>query len=66
MTTRITFSLLFIHLLKRVSQDRKVKSNVFRKSYLKFTFGQDECRKSDFVRSNSSKAVLLEISQDLR
>ena len=27
-----------------------------------FTFGQDDCRKSDFARPNSSKAVLLEIS----
>ena len=38
--------------------------NIFRRSALNFTFGQDDCLKSDFARPNSSKAVLVETSQD--
>ena len=38
--------------------------NIFRKSALNFTFGQDDRLKSGFARPNSSKAVLVEISQD--
>ena len=61
--TRINLNLLFIHLLKRVWKNRMVKKYIFRKSYLNFTFAQDNCRKSDFVKPNSSKAVLVEISK---
>ena len=58
--------LLFIHLLKRAWKSRRMEWNIFRKSSLNFTFGQDGSLKSDFARSNSSKLVLLKIYQDWR
>ena len=61
-----TLSLLFIYLLKRAWKNGKVKRNIFWKSSSNFIFGQDNCRKSDFARLNSSKAVLLEISYEWR
>ena len=51
--TSITLSLLFIHLLKRVWKNGWVKWYILRKSNLNFTFGQDNCRKSDFARNFS-------------
>ena len=62
----MTIILMLIHLLKRAWNNGRVKWNIFRKSSLNFTFGQDGSRKSAFARSNSSKLVLLEISQDWR
>ena len=59
--TSTTLSLLFIHLLKRVWKIGRVEGNIFGKSSLNFTFGQDNYLKSDW-----SKAVLLEISEDWR
>ena len=41
-----------------------MKWNIFKKSSLNFSFDQDGSRKSDYARSNSSKLVFLEISQD--
>ena len=41
----------------------KVKSQIFRKASLNFTFGQISCLTSDFVRPNSSKTVFFQISE---
>ena len=60
----MTLSLFFIHLLKRAWKNGRVKWNIFKKSSSNFNFGQDSSRKSGFARPNSSKLVLLEISQD--
>ena len=40
----------------------RVKSRIFRKSSLNFTFGQGSCLISDFARLKPNKTVLLEIS----
>ena len=40
----------------------RVKSQIFRKSSLNFTFGQGNSLTSDFARPSSNKAVLLQIS----
>ena len=37
---------------------------MFKKSSLNFTFGQDDCRESDYARPNWNKPVLLKISKD--
>ena len=64
--TSITLSLLLIRLLKRAWKNGRMKRNVFSESSLNLTFGQDDCRKSGLAIPNSSKVVLLEISQDWR
>ena len=41
----------------------RVISQIFIKSPLNLNFGQDGCSKPDIARPNSSKTVLLKISQ---
>ena len=48
--TSITLSLLLIHLLKRAWKNERAKCYIFRKSSLNLTFGQGDCRKSDFAK----------------
>ena len=45
--TSTTLSSLFIHLLKRIWKIGRVEGNIFWKSSLNFTFGQDNYLKSD-------------------
>ena len=47
--TSATLSSLFIHFLKKAWKDGRVKLDIFRKSSLNFTFGQDDCHKLDFA-----------------
>ena len=43
---------LYTHILKRAWKKGKAKSKIFKKSSLNFTFGQDDCRESDYARPN--------------
>ena len=47
-------------------EEREGEMNIFGKSSLNLTFGQDNNRKSDFARQNSGKPILLEISENWR
>ena len=53
--TGVALSLLFSHLSKRAYKNGRVKRKIFRKSSLSFTYGQEDCRKSDLDRPNSNK-----------
>ena len=57
--TRTTLTLLFTHLLNRGWKNERVKLKMFGEFSLNFTFGKDDCRKLDFARPNSDKAVFL-------
>ena len=57
---------MLIHLLKRAWKNGRVKWEVLRKFSLNFTFNKGDCCKSDFAKPSSSKAVLVQISQDWR
>ena len=47
---------------ERALNNGRVKSQIFRKPSLNFTFGQISCLISNFIRPNSSKTVFLQIS----
>ena len=47
---------------EKALKNGRLKSKIFRKSYLNFTFGQGSCLISDFSRLKPSKAALLQIS----
>ena len=55
-------SLLFTHLYERVLNHRMLKSKIFGKSSLNVSFGQGSCIISDFPKTNSVKAALLQLS----
>ena len=58
----IYLSLLFIHLLNEPLKHVTVKSKIFRKSSLNFSFGQDSYLMPDFAWTNSIKSVWLQTS----
>ena len=60
---RILFKFIIYLSFERALKHGMVKSKIFRKSYLNFSFGQGSYLISDFAWSNSVKAVLLQISQ---
>ena len=64
--TNITFKFIVYPYFKKNLEERKVKWNIFKIFSLNFTFCQYDCLKSDFARSNSSKVVFLEISEEWR
>ena len=64
--TNITFKFIVYPYFKKNLEERKVKWNIFRIFSLNFTFRQYDCLQSDFARSNSSKVVFLEISEERR
>ena len=53
--------IVYLSFEKSVEERKGEMKYFFWKSSLKFTFGRDDCRKSDFAKPNSSKVVLLEI-----
>ena len=55
-------SLLFFLFFERALKQRMVKSKIFRKLSLNFSFGQDSYLISDFAWPNSIKTILLQIS----
>ena len=57
--TLILFKFNIYPSCKRALNNGRVKSQVFRKSTLNFTFGRGSCLTSDFARPNSNKAILL-------
>ena len=61
--TLVLFKFIIYPSCERTLKNGRVKSQIFRKSSLIFTFGQGSCLTSDFARPNSNKAVLLQISQ---
>ena len=56
------FKLITYSSYERTLNNGRVKTQIFRKSSLNFTFGQGSCLTSEFSRPNSYKAVLLPIS----
>ena len=60
--TRVLFKFIIYPSCERALKNGRVKSKVFRKSSLKFTFGQGICCLiSDFANTNSDKVVLVQI-----
>ena len=59
--TRILFKFILYSSSEMVLKNGRVKSKIVRKSSLNFTFGQGSCLISDFARSNSNKAVLVQV-----
>ena len=64
--TLILFKFIIYSSCERALNNGRLKSQIFRKSSLNFIFGQGSCLTFscltlDFLRSNSNKAVLLQI-----
>ena len=60
--TLILFKFIIYLSCERALNNWRVKSQIFRKSSLNFTFGQGSCLTSGFARPNSNKAVLFKVS----
>ena len=60
--TLMFFKFIIYPSCKRTLKNGKVKSQIFKKSSLNFTFGQGSCLISDFAGPTSNKAILLQIS----
>ena len=58
----ILFRFIIYPSCERALNNGRVKSKIFRKSSLIFTFVQGSCLISDFARPNSTKVVVLQIS----
>ena len=59
---RILFKFIIFLFFERALKQRMVKSKIFRKLSLNFSFGQDSYLISDFAWPNSIKTILLQIS----
>ena len=59
--TYILFKFIIYPFYERVFKNGRVKSEIFRKSSLNFTFGQGSCLISGFAKPNTNKAVLAQV-----
>ena len=59
--TPILFKFIIYPSCERALRNGRVKSKLVRKSSLNLTFGQGNCLISDLARSNSNKAVLVQV-----
>ena len=58
--TLILIKFIICPLCEKGFSNARVKSKILRKLSLDFIFGQGSCLISDFTRSNSNKAILLQ------